>query len=745
MLTSYVKASRGKVMRKRFGGIIVRRVIVAAVTVMLATGTITMNSVKQNISVVCAEEAPIELNIEQENEESKENISLEVIEETAKDAVETAEEAVQQVESVVEDIKTEKDSAKGLSVEIITYNENVEIAQEEINEQEKGLSETLAAGKIVVSGEEGEETTTVELNTYMEEKVTQAATAAETAKESLENLIEAKVNGNENRETIQAYVDAVTTAASDAAKAVESAQSLYDEAEKQLLNEMKKYNAYAQAYGLELITYKNTTPIFSQEELEVEIGNGKITLTEQTGQELSEAVGAVAETIKGQQDVIVNAGEALQQAQDNCNKAKEEAQSAYEYALDALETAVDDKGAEKAQQNVKTAETTVEYVQNTAGVKVEEAKADYETAKAEYEQEKQELEMIQQELQSATILQIDANALLARLEQAKVNVNVAKKKMNNAKESLVMAESFKGWAETLAPDAQNETRIYAQIDETKEDGLATGNIKQFDQNDEEVITRNQKNFVEITDDMEVIVPEEIYVFYVQKVYDLYNHDKLMAGKQGVGDGISVGTKMPIVYWALNEEGKIDAESAYYFEGDESMPEGRYFVGYTFKHDANVYYHIDGYMVDYVKNTTSESEQTPESESTPESEQTPESESTPESEQTPESESTPESEQTPESESTPESEQTPESGQTPESTKTNTVVTIVGDDTPLENAIETVIIEEPTPLVALNDEEVPLADSVPKTGDATAMASNVGTMGLMVLGAAFVMRARRKKI
>ena len=86
------------------------------------------------------------------------------------------------------------------------------------------------------------------------------------------------------------------------------------------------------------------------------------------------------------------------------------------------------------------------------------------------------------------------------------------------------------------------------------------------------------------------------------MYDLYNYTDVQNGKKGVGQGIASGNSnestMPVVYWVVGEDGKLTGE---YYESEDGMPSGTYFVGYTFKfhyNDKVNKYHLDGLMYEY---------------------------------------------------------------------------------------------------------------------------------------------------
>ena len=158
----------------------------------------------------------------------------------------------------------------------------------------------------------------------------------------------------------------------------------------------------------------------------------------------------------------------------------------------------------------------------------------------------------------------------------------------------------------------------------------------------------------------------------------------------------------------------------------------YFKGYTFKHENDGTYHIDGHLCKAKK------PETPEEPST-----TPEEPST-----TPEEPGT-----TPEEPGT-----TPEEpGTTPETPGTTTPSESNGDNTVIDEPIVpladeiTVINDIEVPLeesissdvVRIEEEEVPLSDSVPKTGDESRNALPFLIISLSAISVSLLSKFRRK--
>ena len=80
-----------------------------------------------------------------------------------------------------------------------------------------------------------------------------------------------------------------------------------------------------------------------------------------------------------------------------------------------------------------------------------------------------------------------------------------------------------------------------------------------------------------------------------------------------GAGISTGENgtMPVVYWAVDADGKLTGKN---YMSTDDMPSGTYFVGYAFKRDgggSNAAYHIDGTQVTYTRPAVPTPEVTPE--------------------------------------------------------------------------------------------------------------------------------------
>lgn len=232
--------------------------------------------------------------------------------------------------------------------------------------------------------------------------------------------------------------------------------------------------------------------------------------------------------------------------------------------------------------------------------KIVAASSKIDTATTTYNTAKTKLDDLKASVNGKSISDVDLSALKAAIAAAQAKVDSAKDALKEAKAAAASAESFADWGDSLLV-AQN-SKTFGQLD--TDGSIAKTNNDKFDQGNENVISRASALFTPNLNTVEV--PYSIYKEYVKQMYTLYSYEdrnkadyKDSEGntvKGGKGKGISnenSGT-MPTVYWVI-ENGKLTGVK--YLSTDAYIPDGTYFVGYTFKAEGDGY-HIDGTLYDY---------------------------------------------------------------------------------------------------------------------------------------------------
>ena len=305
-------------MRKDIGGKLVKRAIVAAIATVLVTNTVITAMADKAVPVeesVVTEDGGLAISYSEDNQESIEDAA-----DKAEEAVKEAQKAVDAVVEVKDTIIAAEEAIETLPEDIAEYNENVEEAQEEVDKLADELADSMTAeGDIIVETKTDENgvQSDVTLQDYVEEKADVAGKAAEQAKEILNNALNEKVSTDTDADKLKEYAEDAKLAADTAEAAKKDAEKAYNAAEESLISAIGKYNAYAQAYGLELKSYGDQTPIYTGDDL---------TLPNKTNEELVTAIEGVSlENLAEQEAAINSAQEAVQSAAENYGSIAEQA------------------------------------------------------------------------------------------------------------------------------------------------------------------------------------------------------------------------------------------------------------------------------------------------------------------------------------------------------------------------------------------------------------------------------------
>lgn len=241
-------------------------------------------------------------------------------------------------------------------------------------------------------------------------------------------------------------------------------------------------------------------------------------------------------------------------------------------------------------EKLNVVNTTISEAKTAVG----EAKDKLDDAKSQYDDAAARLAALKNDVNNKTFNSVDLKALQDKIEAAQKAVDAAAEELKKAEIQKAAAQNYANWANELV--ATHYTSVYAQAvtDEEGNKTPLTENLKEYDLKNSEVISRPIKDFVCVSPGTDSIkVPYTIYRAYVEAMYNKYTALEVNAGK-----GTSTGDNMDVLYWAVDENGKLTGT---YYDSADGLAAGRYFIGYAFKHEKDGY-HIDGVMWDYAPQT-----------------------------------------------------------------------------------------------------------------------------------------------
>lgn len=258
------------------------------------------------------------------------------------------------------------------------------------------------------------------------------------------------------------------------------------------------------------------------------------------------------------------------------------------------------------QEAVQKAQAAAEAVSEIGGFgeQLAEAQTNLQEAQNTYQTAADKLDEMKDKIKDAQFDSLDLSALLDRIRSAEAALKAAEDELKEAKAASAAADNYYNWANALITKQYTNAYVQAVVDEMGEKIPNTSNDLEFDLSNDGVISRPTEHFLGIGTSIEV--PYSIYRAYVEAMYDKYNYENVKNGT-----GISTGSSMEVLFWEVDENGKLTGS---YFTEDSILEEGRYFIGYAFKQEDDGY-HIDGIMYDYVPETPEEPE-TPDGPVTP---------------------------------------------------------------------------------------------------------------------------------
>ena len=720
-------------MRCKLGGVVVKKCIVAAMAVMMLGNSVLAVRAEENVE------------IQQDNDTAAYGQDTDSTDGGNAQGTDSADGGnAQDTDSADGGNAQDTDSADGGNIQG-TDNENVQTVntgdgteqpdaeeveaadaiQSKVDETEQEVKDSL----VTVTGEDGEEqyevivgektkedgsTATVTMKDYVEAQTQ----IAENARTELERALDENADDGK----IAEYAEAVREAAKDVYNAAYLAEMAFSNAETKLKDEIKKYNACAKAYGYELISYNGEVLEYTQaeqEQFKAEAG-----LTQETEENRQEYTESVETNLEEQKDKIEKAQQTVEDARDTYESAQQAAQG-MQQGVQAAQAAVQNAGTYEG-ENGETAASNDQTRNQDTPAEPENALEDMGQAQQKYDTAKKELDDV---IMSVSEAAPNLSSLRMELTRKIAAMNVARQDLYKVREEKKTAIGYTAWAEQLVKASENKvvTGVYGQLVGTKTENaeFSYGNDKGFDKGDDNVITRDEINFAQISETTDIVVPYDIFKAYVKGMYDYRTADGklVLYGEKDkrIGLGISStdnGT-MKKIFWKYDTvTKKIIPETMFVMESEEDeLPdwmtqEGSvYFAGYTFKQE-NDGYHIDGHLC---KASAPDTPDTPDKPDTPDTPNTPD---------------------------------TPV--QNSDITSGNTV-TIPDAITPLADG-STIIPDEDVPLAStiepdnmiIVDEPVPLSDTVPGTGDDPRTEYGFLLAGVSAILAAVVCRTKKKK-
>lgn len=560
---------------------------------------------------------------------------------------------------------------------------------------------------------------------------------------------DATITQDERKEAAQAVVKAKEAVDLELAKA----EKAKEKAEEELAQAQAEYNEYLTKYS------EITNSVYNQNKEDV------TKAVEKAAQDVADAQATMTEKLGAYNDAAaecVAAADAAQAASEAAKAAAEKAELAYheaEKAAEDAENAVDADQITDAEKDniyfaqVDTANATLkarEYAEEAVAAAKEaeqqrkevEAALDKQITDAEdtLAKAQENLAMVQrQAYKYNNVLALDA--MLQRLQKAEQAVAEAAQALDVAQKE---AATYKEFADYYLDDGKRTFTAYAQK-ETK-DGVDVVAVdekiyKDFDATDGSMGSQKTQYFTQVSAD-KMEVSDEIYRLYLKAM--MSNRDAMNKNGVGIATGIGAnvenaealkGGSMPVIYWKVDENNKLTGE---YFTDITYQPDGRYFVGYAFKRESDMSkkgYHIDGFMIDH-KLVSRDYEEIPEVPGNWDP-----------NPKTPETPSTPNT--------NPGGGNGGNGGNGGGNPGTTTpVVTITDDSVALADMIDQAAIEildGPVALassvpgdVIIGDEDVPLADSIPQTGDNAVSVLPVMLSGIAAIGAALGLGKKKEE-
>lgn len=421
-------------------------------------------------------------------------------------------EVTDEAESVAEELS---EDAETLSSNINNYKDTTDEllnADQEIVASVEGntnnIVETITKDGDVLLNVQNENGEQVKVQDYTQEKADAATNAAAEAQEILDNIT-ASSNIAEERAKINEAV-----AKAEAAK--DEAETAYNAAKSVLIDEIKRYNAYATKYGYDLYEYEGTTPAYTEEELanlsdlsmtKTDIENGLDDLNNATWEVQTEKIenaehmlkaceiavdmadGAIKKFEDAEDRLLANLENMMTQTENAMNNATGTQKDVYQGMYESVKALYDeytkgnDTTKESYQEIFNYADEKANTLADTVDQAVENAKNDlygengavtrYNAALAEYQKIKAEYDNY-----AADKNTVDTNFedLKKKLANAEAAVNAAQEDVRIAIDAVNTATDIKKqFEETVKPSSGSESGSGSDSDNSGNSSSSSNN------------------------------------------------------------------------------------------------------------------------------------------------------------------------------------------------------------------------------------------------------------------------------
>lgn len=737
-------------MRKNYGNKLVKQVIVMATATMLTVSPVmtvmaeetTESSEKDSLHEKCNDEH-VDSDKDEKHDDQEEK--AEKSEETDKEEKEAASKQSDIVEEKSDVIKEDNQKAvktEEKEAESVNAGEYADIASQvkekaigtdvtqdldDIENTIESIDEALIVTEI---NEDGEESNSG-LQEYVSEQTDEVKKQEENAKIALEEAL--KIETDTVNDEVSQKVEEVIKAADAAQDACKKAEDAYKKADEAVIEAIKKYNAYVDAYG---ITDEEGKPLYQYyyDELKVytpeELAASGIVIPDKTSEQKEEQLSSLeTENLTEQAQILQDAVKTYQQANQEFQDAQKTAEEANEAVIEAK-----DNAQEILKNQAKIIEEPTEEIGNSdyesfsdtdMEEHINEVNEQLQQAKENYDEADKNLKKLQEEAKktlesktlSSTAIKEKLQELQKKIEKAEEERKAAKEELNVAQASAAAAQNYKNWAESLVQE--QKATAFAQKDKEHTDNIyAGGNDLGYDIDNPNVISRPTSDFIRVSEKKGVTVPYTVYREYVQRMYE----DKEAYKNLPSGKGISIDKDNGVLFWKVQKNGDQYELTGEVVTEESKLETGTYFVGYSFKYEnGDKFYHIDGYIYNYTK---TEPEENPEDKRQ-------------------------EDNTNPSGDNDNKRDSGSKSNSKKNTSNTTATPVIIEDDmTPLASTIPstTTINDDTTPLAAtiIDDENVALTDSVPQTGDTSVPIMPLAAAGTVSVGMAYLVSAMKKR-
>ena len=313
----------------------------------------------------------------------------------------------------------------------------------------------------------------------------------------------------------------------------------------------------------------------------------------QAEEKKADTIAAIAKSdAETARQTAANAGAKADTAKDSAATAVRNAATSAADAENAKKTAADaEENAKNLVKDTQNTYDTIKKLQNAEGTSYEQIASN---ASGQVKDAEEQLNKIKKDATVYSQLSaVDLKELFNAIADAQKAVDSAKKAVAQVKNLNNKVTAYSGYATAYAGYADGKAQTataYAEISKDENGNIIYLTESDVDLTDAGVSSRASANYVSASKTNGVAVPESVFKAYLDSVIRYENGDKTGTNYSKNGTGISAGGSMPIVYWAVDENGQLTG--TYYTSSSQLAPSTRYFVGTAYKHESGGY-HMDG--------------------------------------------------------------------------------------------------------------------------------------------------------